>query len=332
MGTTLLRDARIIDGSGEPSLDGHVLIEGDRIAGVLKAGAEEPEAERVVELEGKALAPGFIDMHSHLDWLLPQAGHRALVGRLLEQGVTTVVAGNCGLSPAPFKPEAQKAMESLASIAIDEPIDYRWRTMAEFLDHLEKAAPLLNVAQLLGHASVRHVMGRTRRGTMPEKELDACLDETRRSFDAGACGLSFGLGYEAPLDAVLAHELCLYETDAIIRSSGHPNPAALGTFPRILGRYSRERGLVGLEEAVRRMTRTSAERYGLDGRGSITSGNYADLVVFDPEVIIDTPPQGSQTAGRPRGIDKVFLNGQLVVDNGLYVEGAQAGQVIRTCG
>ncbi|MBW2650788.1 MAG: amidohydrolase family protein [Deltaproteobacteria bacterium] len=136
-------------------------------------------------------------------------------------------------------------------------------------------------------------------------------------------------GNEGPLESVLAHESCLFETDVVLRKSGYPNPSGLGTFPRVLGFYARDRKLMSMEDAVSRMTSKSAARFGLTDRGIIEPGKAADIVVFDPEKISDAPPIGSEPAGRPEGIKHVFINGAQVVNNGEYIDGARKGRVLR---
>jgi N-acyl-D-aspartate/D-glutamate deacylase len=137
-------------------------------------------------------------------------------------------------------------------------------------------------------------------------------------------------GREQALETVLASELCLFETDALVKSRGYPNPAAMGTFPRILGEFVRNRSLLSLEEAVRRMTSASAERFGLTDRGVLARGKIADVVVFDPDTIADTPPVAAEPAGKPRGIEHVFANGRSVVSTSRCVAGVRAGRVLRT--
>ncbi|MEE8200074.1 MAG: cyclase family protein, partial [Candidatus Acidoferrales bacterium] len=110
-------------------------------------------------------------------------------------------------------------------------------------------------------------------------------------------------------------------------SGGSPHPRAYGTFPRILGRYVRERRLLRLEEAIRKMTWLPARRVGLRDRGLLVPGFYADIVIFDPERIADRatfeePEQYSV------GIDSVIVNGQLVLDQG-PMTGALPGRVLR---
>lgn len=543
MTTTLIANGTILDGTGGPGFTGHLLIDGDRIADVVPSSGEHPQADRVVDVAGRAVAPGFIDMHSHADWVLPTERHPELLGCFLEQGVTTVVAGNCGISPAPARPDTTRHLEGVAAVCIADPLDFRWSSMADFLAHLDATGPLLNVAQLVGHAAIRNEAAETRRGPMTPEELGRCLGAARRALDEGACGLSFGLGYDpgmyssldelaafcavasaadkpvtvhlkalsrvspcypitylgahnvralkemlavaeqtgarlqlshfifvgrrswrtapeclrlvaearergldvmidafpytcgnttinailpywflrqlpeaydsraararlrleleigfrlvgfglsdlqvmdvgiegkealagrrideiaedwgrSPLDvlltlsresrgaatmllhtysgdddderaleSVLKDDFCLFETDAVVRHEGYPNPAALGTFPRILGEYSRERGLFALEEAVRRMTSASATRFGLTDRGVLEKGKAADVVVFAPDTVSDGPPHGTEPARPPTGIEHVFLNGQEVVRAGRCLDVPPAGRVLTT--
>ena len=542
MTTTLIKHGTIVDGTGTSAFAGSVLIEDDRIAGIVPEGAALPTADRQIDAQGLVICPGFIDMHSHADWVLPLANHAPILKCLVEQGITTVVAGNCGISPAPMTPEARARIEVLASIVTAGALDYPWRSMAEYLTHVENQDPLVNMAQLVGHATVRYANSRRDRGDMSPRDLERCMESTRQALDEGACGLSFGLGYdpgmyasleeleafsrvaaeagkpvtihmkalsrlspcypltmlaahnikalqealllaektgaalqlshfifvgrkswstvdealdlvegarargvdvmidafpytcgnttilapvpywflakipgaysnallkarlrlelavgfrllgfsypdfqvmdsgipgyedlnglriteiaekwncspftamltlaeksrgatlmlyhtysgepgfEEPLEKVLSRDYCLFETDAAIKANGLPNPSATGTFPRILGRFVRDRKLFSLEEAVRRMTHASAERFGLKDVGCLAPGKAADLVLFDPRTIADNPGGDRQAAGRPEGIRRVLLNGQTVVNNGIYVEGVRPGRVLK---
>jgi N-acyl-D-amino-acid deacylase len=140
-------------------------------------------------------------------------------------------------------------------------------------------------------------------------------------------------GYEEPLRAVLSHPLCAFETDNTVSPPGsagiNPGPGAYGTFPRILGRYSRDEKLFSLEEAVHRMTLFSAKRIGFDREiGSVTKGKWADLVLFDPETVADNTTTNDQDAA-PSGIRTVLISGQVVVENGETVSGKRAGRVLR---
>jgi N-acyl-D-aspartate/D-glutamate deacylase len=114
---------------------------------------------------------------------------------------------------------------------------------------------------------------------------------------------------ESDLQRIMAHPAAMIGSDGIA-SMQTPHPRLWGTFPRVLGHYVREKKLFDLETAVHKMTGLTASRFGLENRGSIAIGNYADLVLFDPDTIIDhasfaNPAQFSE------GIISVWVNGQL---------------------
>jgi N-acyl-D-aspartate/D-glutamate deacylase len=134
-------------------------------------------------------------------------------------------------------------------------------------------------------------------------------------------------GEEKPLRAVLAHPLCTVETDTFVTREGHQNPAAYGTFPRVLTTYVRE-GLFSFEEAVHRMTGAAADRLGWTDRGFVRQGCAADLVVLDTERL-EAPASLDDPKRFPVGIDHVFVNGQHLVDGDTYDDRVHAGQVIR---
>ena len=136
-------------------------------------------------------------------------------------------------------------------------------------------------------------------------------------------------GHEDVIDKVLSHELCLFETDAIIKSTGYLNPAAKGAFPLILGPYVRDKELFSLETAIKKSTSASAERFGITDRGVLEKGKATDIVVFNQETISDTPPNGALPAGRPKGVEHVFINGRHVVEGGKYTGKERSGQVLR---
>jgi N-acyl-D-amino-acid deacylase len=106
-----------------------------------------------------------------------------------------------------------------------------------------------------------------------------------------------------------------------------PHPRLWGTFPRVLGHYSRDEGLFPLEEAVRRMTSLPAAWFGFADRGVLRPGNYADLVVFDPETVIDRSTFLKPT--EPAfGIELVVCNGKVTAEDG-QATGIGAGRVLR---
>jgi N-acyl-D-amino-acid deacylase len=129
---------------------------------------------------------------------------------------------------------------------------------------------------------------------------------------------------ENDIREIMRHPAGTVCTDGLL--GGTPHPRVYGTFPRILGRYCRE-GVLDLTEAIRKMTSASAQRLGLHDRGLIREGFRADLVIFDPERIIDT---ATYEAPRqfPEGIEHVFINGVHVVSRGEQI-GTGSGMVLR---
>jgi len=105
------------------------------------------------------------------------------------------------------------------------------------------------------------------------------------------------------------------------------HPRMIGAFPRILGRYVRNQGVISLEEAIRKMTSLPAQTFGLYKKGILRERLDADVVVFDPETIIDKSTFDDPTQP-PEGIRWVMVNGELAVENG-QVTGATSGQVLR---
>jgi N-acyl-D-amino-acid deacylase len=448
----VLRGGGVVDGTGSAARAADVRIRGERIAEVGPALTVTPE-DRVVDVTGLVVAPGFIDMHSHVDrqiFALPAVSQTA-------QGITTAVVGVDGAGPYP---------------------------VGAFLDRLAASPAALNVAALVGHASVRRkVMGEARRPASPS-EVRAMAARVSRALDEGAFGLSSGLEYDpgfqaSPAEiAALAREAAatVYAThvrsegdsalDALaeavdvgrrtgiavhvshlklasaanrgraaealavlaapgadvtadwypyafwvsttaalapargpgtlehwarviadaggadrltittfarhrsyegrtvadvaaergwsaagvlrdLERRGHAglagevmdesdleqflrsprvmiasdggirvaHPRGAGTFPRVLARYVRERGVISLEAAIHKMTGMPARRLGLPDRGRIAPGAMADLVVFDAAVIADRAT-ALAPALPPAGIAHVLVNGTFVVRDG----------------
>ncbi|MCI0744267.1 MAG: amidohydrolase family protein, partial [Verrucomicrobia subdivision 3 bacterium] len=108
---------------------------------------------------------------------------------------------------------------------------------------------------------------------------------------------------------------------------GNPHPRNFGTFPRVLGVYVRERKLLRLEDAVRKMTSLNATRLGLFDRGLLGAGQFADVVLFDPARIIDRATY-EDPFQYGEGVEYVIVNGQIVLDRGQHT-GARPGRVLR---
>jgi dihydroorotase/N-acyl-D-amino-acid deacylase len=151
--------------------------------------------------------------------------------------------------------------------------------------------------------------------------------------DSGRTGAVFFSMSEQDVQMALAQSWTSFCTDAGQRaidgplSQGKPHPRAYGSFPRILGKYVRQERLLPIEEAIRSMTSLPAGRVGIQDRGILRPGMFADVVIFDPHTVIDkatfeNPHQYSE------GIEHVFVNGQIVWENGAHT-GALPGKVLR---
>jgi dihydroorotase/N-acyl-D-amino-acid deacylase len=134
---------------------------------------------------------------------------------------------------------------------------------------------------------------------------------------------------EADVERIMRHPACMIGSDGTVLKygAGVPHPRSYGTFPRILGVYVREKKVLPLEEAIRKMTSLPAQRMNLPDRGLLRPGMIADLVIFDPNRIIDratfTDPHQY-----PDGIEYVFVNGKLVVERGAMTK-ERPGRALR---
>lgn len=536
----IIRNGTIVDGTGRPRFRADLGLRDGQIAVV--AEGEPLQGRHVLDAEGLVVAPGFIDAHSHADWILPLPDHDAILAPLVLQGVTTVVSGQCGFSPAPVTGAAIPLADAYSEMLRDRAFEYRWRSFGELLDELERGGLLLNAAFLVGHGALRYAVMGDRTDAPDAKQLEDLCRGARQAMAEGAIGLSVGLAYapgvfarndellpllrvvaelggvftahgraytwvspfyspmiggtahnirsvrellelgreagvrlqlshqifagrrtwrthrtvlrdieraaeagqdvafdafpytcgnttinvvfpawfladydrhindagslkrlrreidlerwtlglsygditllhvevpelaelegldfaaiarrlgmppfeaylhvarasggkarvlmhtysgderdETPLRAALSHPLCSFMTDTILTRYGKANPASYGTFPRILGRYSRDLGLFTLEEAVRRMTSYPAERMKLAGVGRIAEGAAADLVLFDPATVADRTSRERADAP-PAGIHAVLINGQIVAQDGRLLPGPRRGRVLR---
>jgi dihydroorotase/N-acyl-D-amino-acid deacylase len=160
------------------------------------------------------------------------------------------------------------------------------------------------------------------------QDLADCLAELLLAEDNRVMSIYFSMCDE-DMELALAHPLGALGTDSLpaAEPGQAPHPRAYGTFPRVLGRYVRERGLLGLGEAIRKMTALSAERLGLADRGRLAPGYAADVVVFDPATVRDIATY-EDPRQFPVGIEYVLVNGALAVEHG-RLTGERAGKVVR---
>ncbi len=184
----LIKNTRIVDGTGRTSYIGSVGIRGDRIAAV---GEVDGPALREIDGRGMVTCPGFVDPHSHADVTLMKY---PLAQNLLMQGVTTVIAGNCGMSLAPINADSDSDITTAMKAALGGNLDISWRTFDEWLSVVEQAGIAINYAPLVGHSMLRTAaMGMQTHQEASESQvsqMEKMADEAMRS---GAFGLSVGL-------------------------------------------------------------------------------------------------------------------------------------------
>jgi len=537
----VIQNGEVIDGTGKPRFQADLGLRNGKIEAIAAVGTLQ--GKETLDAKGRMVAPGFIDIHSHFDWILPLSHHDKILAPMVLQGITTMVTGNCGSSPAPVTPLAKPLMEAkLGSYgALSGEDYYRWESMGQYLDLLETNGMLLNAAFLVGHGTVRWAVMGGRAGAPDTNESATMRQFTRQAIREGAHGFSTGLGYapgmfaandeilnilrtvvdeggiytvhgrayscltpfydlntgmphnrisnleqlelarqsgvrlqlshlifhgretwktypdvirdveraasegldvafdafpytygntsvnsnfpawfldgfsnnisnsaslqrlsdmlegrhakigkrysdiilmwapgpemaemegldftsiadhlkmtefeaymhvaresrgtarilqdtysgdahsEEPLRAILTHPLCHFMTDTLYMPRGKQNPATFGTYPRLLGHYSRDLGLFSLEEVIRRMTSFPAERMGWRDLGRIAQGLWADLVIFDSTTVADnTTLKNSEEP--PTGIEAVVISGQLVARHGQIVSNRRWGRMLR---
>ncbi len=190
---TLIVGAQLYDGSGEPPLERDVAVRDGKIAAI--GNLSNWLAEEVIEANGRALAPGFIDVHTHDDThvirspqMLPK----------ISQGVTTVIVGNCGISASPvtLRGEPPDPMNLLG--ARDA---FQYPGFAAYVDAVNSARPAVNVGALVGHTALRnnHMDDLTRSAT--PAEIAAMREQLTDALAHGALGLSTGLAYASAFAA-----------------------------------------------------------------------------------------------------------------------------------
>lgn len=196
-----IRNARILDGSGAEPVLMDVAVAGDRIYNV---GADlNCRAAETHDAAGLALAPGFIDVHTHDD--LAVLRNPAMLPKL-SQGVTTVIVGNCGISASPvtLRGDLPDPMNLLG-----DPADFSYPTFADYVSAIKDAHPAVNVGALIGHTALRnnHMDRLDREAT--EAEIAAMRAQLEEALAGGALGLSTGLAYLSANSATTQEVLAL---------------------------------------------------------------------------------------------------------------------------
>ena len=183
----LIRGGTVIDGTQAPRVDADIAIRDGRIAAIGDlAGAT---AERVLDARGRIVAPGFIDSHTHDDQAVLSQAH---VGYKVSQGVTTVIAGNCGISAAPLSADMELPMPLSL---IDAPRHARHGSFASYLNALRAQPASVNVAAMVGHSTLRALVMADLDRPANAAETATMRSHVEEALRAGAIGMSTGTFY-----------------------------------------------------------------------------------------------------------------------------------------
>ena len=190
----LIKNGRVIDGSGQPAFHADVAVKDGKIVGV---GKFNEAATSTINADGRVVAPGFIDHHTHFD---SQAMWDPIVNSTSLNGNTSIIVGQCGAVIAPVRPgdgdwylQMFNYMEGVPMASQRAGVDFAWETIAQYLDAIERRRGI-NVGALVGHSGVRrYVMGEAaqEREATPE-EIEAMKQQVREGMLAGALGFSVG--------------------------------------------------------------------------------------------------------------------------------------------
>jgi N-acyl-D-aspartate/D-glutamate deacylase len=196
----VIRNGKVVDGSGEESFIGDIAIDGDRIT---KVGLIEGKGKEEIDAKGLLVTPGWVDIHTHYDgqvcwdsYLTPSCWH----------GVTTVVMGNCGVGFAPVKPgteeflvQLMEGVEDIPGTALHEGVTWDWESFPEYLDSIGKKNYAIDVGAMIGHGPIRsYVMGYDRcqgKEEATDVEIEKMAEITKEAIEAGALGFSTSRTY-----------------------------------------------------------------------------------------------------------------------------------------
>jgi N-acyl-D-amino-acid deacylase len=196
----VIRNATVIDGTGAAGFKADVAVEGGRIAAI---GTGLPQGSEEIDASGRVVAPGFIDAHTHDDRLMLSSPDMA---PKVSQGVTTVVAGNCGVSLAPAPRGMPNPVTPPLDLLDNDGEWFRFRTFADYVGALRASPPATNCALLVGHSALRVQTMADLDRPADAAEREAMRKLADEALAAGAIGISTGLWYE-PARAATTEEV-----------------------------------------------------------------------------------------------------------------------------
>jgi N-acyl-D-amino-acid deacylase len=212
----VIRNGRILDGTGAAELRSDLAIRGGKIAGL----GEALEADEVIDASGKIVAPGFIDLHSHGDLVLawPSEERLSLLEGRIAQGITTEIVGNCGLGASPLFGAATELLPRINGWMTPASYRWSWRGIGDYLSHLERVGLPMNVGTLAPHGPLRLGVHSLAPGETTGAERRLMAEALDEALEEGAFGLSAGLIY--PPGMYTSSEELSFLAKRVARSGG----------------------------------------------------------------------------------------------------------------
>ncbi len=185
----------VVDGTGAARFRADIGVRDGRVVAVRRPQDGEPRGSATVDASGLVVTPGFVDTNTHADWAVTMPGADQLLSPMLLQGVTTVVGGGCGFSPAPVEPARLAVLEGLSQPLRPEGHEFGWVSFGEFVDACARRPLLVNVALMVGQQALRCAVAGTRPGPLSTAELAKMRGLAQAALDAGAVGVSANTGF-----------------------------------------------------------------------------------------------------------------------------------------
>ena len=250
---TLLKNAKIYDGSGETPFFGDILIEGDRIAQI-SSSINAAEDCIVADLDGLSIAPGFIDAHSHNDWFALRYEPEKYFTPFIRQGITTFISGNCGLSATGFSDNTPHKDKIGGGLFFFKDGAGPKGQVKDFLEAADGNMPC-NLAVLAGHCTARASASGSVSRKLTEKEETEMLDTLEQALKQGAAGISLGLMYDpglyADTDELKKIARLCEKYDRPLTVHPRASSAVSMSYPELLGRSHLLRALDELADVVK---------------------------------------------------------------------------------
>ena len=208
MNEFVIENVELIDGTGGPSRRSSVYVKDGKILRISQDSAELPRCQNHIDAEGKYLVPGFIDAHGHSDISIiaaPEAEGK------ISQGITTEIAGNCGLSVFPI---SQKNISHIRDLYKRYGISISWGNLNEYADFINHVNPSINIASHIGHNTLRGAVLGYEKKNISDSDLSEMKKLLYDSLKMGAVGFSTGFLYVPGIFAGDDEVLSLLQTNA----------------------------------------------------------------------------------------------------------------------